>query len=79
MALKLINGTPPPDTPKQRVVDRIKRMPKPAAMIQCHRCGSCEVLALKSGVLLQAGRVKGGTQQIVCATCFMKGERVILA
>lgn len=75
----VIDGSPPPDTPQQRMRDRIKRMPKPASMISCHRCGGIEVLALKIGVLYQEGKMKGGTRVIVCAACFMKGERVVLA
>jgi hypothetical protein len=75
----VIPGSPPPDTPKQCVIDRIKKHPKPAAMIQCHRCGCREVLELKTGVLYQDGRATGGTKAIVCAHCFMKGERVVLA
>jgi hypothetical protein len=75
----VINGSPPPDTPRQRVVDRLKKAPKPASMIQCHRCAGREVLELKTGVLYQGGKTKGGTKAIVCAGCFMKGERVVLA
>lgn len=75
----VIEGTPPPDTPQQRAVDRIKKTPRPASMIQCHRCGCREVLELKTGVLYQDGKTKGGTKAIVCAACFMKGERVVLA
>jgi hypothetical protein len=75
----VIDGTPPPDTPKQRVTERIKKMPKPASMLQCRRCGGREVLELKSGVLYQDGRTKGGIKTIVCATCFMRGERMVLA
>lgn len=75
----VIEGTPPPDTPKQRVIDRIKRTQKPPSMLQCHRCGCREVLELKTGVLYQDGKTKGGTKAIVCASCFMKGERVVLA
>lgn len=75
----VIDGSPPPDTPQQRVRERIKRAPKPASMIQCHRCGCREVLELKTGMLYQEGRTKGGTKAIVCAACFMKGERVVLA
>lgn len=74
----VIEGTPPPDTPKQRVINRIKKHPKPPAMIQCHRCGCREVLELKAGVLFQNGKTKGGVKQIVCASCFMRGERVVL-
>jgi hypothetical protein len=75
----VIDGSPPPDEPKQRAADRVKKMPKPPQMIQCHRCGCREVLELKTGVLYQGGKTKGGTKAIVCAACFMKGERVVLA
>lgn len=75
----IIDGTPPPDTPKQRAADRIKKMPKPATMLQCNRCGCREVLELKTGVLYQDRKTKGGSKAIVCAACFMKGERVVLA
>lgn len=75
----VIDGGPPPDTPKQRALDRIKKMPMPAEMIQCKRCGCREVLELKTGMLMQDGKPTGGTKAIVCAACFMKGERVVLA
>lgn len=78
MALTLIPGTPPPDTHKQRVIDRIKAMPKPACMLQCRRCGGCETMVLTSCAMLKNGKVGGGTKQIVCASCFMRGERVVL-
>lgn len=78
-SLIVIDGTPPPDSPKQRAADRVKAMPKPASMLQCHRCGCREVLELKTGVLYHGGKTKGGTKAIVCAACFMKGERVVLA
>lgn len=48
-------------------------------MLQCRRCGGREVIETKVGVLWQAGKTKGGTKQILCATCAMKGERVVLA
>jgi hypothetical protein len=75
----VVTGTPPTDTPKQRAVNRVKAMPKPLEMLQCHRCGCREVLELKTGVLYQSGKTKGGTKAIVCAACFLKGERVVLA
>jgi hypothetical protein len=75
----VIEGTPPPDTPKQRVIDRIKARARPANMLQCRRCGGREVLELKAGVMFQDGKTKGGVKQIVCACCFMKGERIVLA
>jgi hypothetical protein len=76
---KVIDGTPLPDTPQNRVRERIKRMPMPKPMISCHRCGCIEVLQLKTGMMYQDGRATGGTKAIVCAACFMKGERVVLA
>lgn len=79
MTLTVVRGTPPPDTPKQRVVDKLKRQPRPATMLQCPRCAGREVLELKSGASMQGGKLKGGATQIVCATCFMKGERIVLA
>lgn len=75
----VIDGSAPPDTPKQRVLNRIKAGPKPAAMLSCYRCGCREVLELKTGVLMQDGKPTRGTKAIVCAACFMKGERVVLA
>jgi hypothetical protein len=76
---EVINGTAPPDTPKQRVLDRIKAMPKPACMIQCYRCGGQETIETKIGVVIKNGKPSGGTKQLICALCMLKGERVVLA
>jgi hypothetical protein len=48
-------------------------------MIQCYRCGSREVIETKIGMFYKNGKASGGTKQILCASCFMKGERVVLA
>jgi len=77
--LTVIEGTPPPDTREQRVVDRIKKTARTPDLIQCHRCGCREVLPLTTGAVLKNGKVSGGTTVHVCAACFMKGERVVLA
>lgn len=77
--LYVIQGTKPPDTPKQRAVDRIKAMPKPASMIQCHRCGGREVIETKIGVFFKNGRPSGGSKTLICAACHRAGERVVLA
>ena len=77
--LHVIPGTPALDTPAEQVRKRVRAMPKPATMIQCHRCGGREVIETKIGVLLQAGKTKGGTKQLLCACCLLKGERVVLA
>ncbi|MBN7822176.1 hypothetical protein [Bowmanella yangjiangensis] len=73
----VINGTPPPDTPKQRVLDRVKAS-RPADFVSCHRCGGMEVIETKTGVTIKAGKKSGGTKQLLCASCFMRGERVVI-
>ena len=74
----IIDGTKPPETPAEQVRKRIRAMPKPASMIQCHRCGSREVIETKIGMIYKNGKAQGGTKQILCASCFMRGERVVL-
>lgn len=76
--LTVIDGTPPPDTREQRVIDRIKKTARSPDLIQCHRCGAREVLPLTTGAVLKNGKVSGGTTVHVCAACFLKGERVVL-
>ncbi len=77
--LYVIPGSKPPDTPAQRVRNRIKAMPKPASMIQCHRCGGREIIETKTGVMFKNGRPSGGTKTLICASCHRSGERVVLA
>lgn len=74
----VIEGSKPPDTPAEQVRKRVRAMPKPADMIQCHRCGGREVIETKIGMVLRNGKASGGTKQILCALCFMRGERVVL-
>ena len=74
----VVQGTPAPDTPAEQVRKRVKAMPKPAEMIQCHRCGGREVIETKIGMVYKNGKASGGTKQVLCATCFMKGERVVI-
>lgn len=76
--LTVIDGTPPPDTPKQRVIERIKKA-RPEYLVSCHRCGCIEVIETKTGMIIKNGKPTGGTKQLLCAMCFMKGERVVLA
>ena len=74
----VIEGTPPPDTPVQRVKNRVKAS-APSYMVSCPRCGGMEVFETKTGVVMKNGKPTGGTKQLLCAMCFMKGERVVLA
>lgn len=74
MALHLIPPIPKPDEPASRA----KRASKPADMLQCPRCGGREVIETVLGAMVQARKLKGGTRQIVCVGCMLKGERVVL-
>lgn len=71
-SLHVIQGTPAPDTPAEQVRKRVRAMPKPATMVQCHRCGRREV------VLMKDGKPTGGTKALLCVGCLLKGERVVL-
>ena len=75
MTLRLVPIRDP--TPVEAVRLRLKAA-KPPEMLQC-RCGGREVLVSLTGVLLKDGKPSGGTRQLLCASCFMKGERVVLA
>lgn len=79
MKLTVIQGTPAPDTPVERVRKRVRAAGKPPSMIQCHRCGGREVIEAKVGMVMKNGRASGGTKSILCATCHRNGERVVLA
>lgn len=76
--LHVITGTPAPDTPKEQAMKLVREMPRPATMIRCHRCGGAEVFQTKIGMMYKDGKAVGGTKQLLCALCFMKGERVVL-
>ena len=56
---------------------RVKKMPKPASMLQC-RCGSREFIEARQGVLLKAGKPSGGTKVLICVNCLLRGERVVV-
>jgi hypothetical protein len=71
--LKSVPYSQPPEAEKRR-----QRIKAPSAALSC-RCGSQDVIEVKSGVVLRYGKPSGGTKQIFCAICFMKGDRVVLA
>ena len=76
--LHLIQGTLAPDTPAEKVRKRVRAMPKPPTMVQCHRCGGREVIETKIGVLMKNGKPTGGTRTLICVSCLLQGERVVL-
>ena len=76
--LHLIQGTLAPDTPADKVRKRVRAMPKPPTMVQCHRCGRREVIETRIGVLMKNGKPTGGTKMLICVGCLLNGERVLL-
>lgn len=75
MALHLIPAAPKPDKPKTRT----SRASKPADMLQCPRCSGREFIETVIGAMMQARKLKGGTRQVICVGCLLKGERVVVA
>lgn len=71
----LVPATPNPPEP---VNSRAKKASKPADMIQCPRCGGREVIETVIGALIQARKLKGGTRQLICVGCMLKGERIVI-
>ena len=57
--------------PKQEVIERIKRHPKPSGMLQCNRCGSRTVATIRAGVT----DTRRGTviHKDICAECYKRG------
>lgn len=53
-------------------------MPTPADMLQCNRCGGREMIETRTGVLFKDGKASGGTKQMVCVACLLKGDRVVV-
>ncbi len=72
----VIDGTPAPDSPKERSRRRIRAMERPAEMVQCRRCGGREFIETTTGALMRRGRVVGGTKALVCVACLAAGERI---
>lgn len=73
MPLKIVPPTEP--DAKERVRQRIKRMPRPDGMLQCNRCGCRVSLTTVSGAIVKDGRKQGGTvlTKDVCAECWRRG------
>lgn len=79
MALHIVPpALPPEETPARKARKRVAASPKPASMLQCHRCGCREMIQTLTGVMYQAGRSKGGTKSLICADCHRRGERVVV-
>jgi len=62
-------------TEKQKVIIRVKKLPKPDGMLQCNLCGGRTSLTIKYGVVVKNGRKCGGTiiEKDICASCWKDG------
>lgn len=76
---RIIPGTKPPDTPKERVRKRLRAAPRPANVIACPRCSGIETIETRIGVTRKNGKTRGGTKVLICANCLRNGERVVLS
>lgn len=75
MTLHLVPPASAPNQPKLKS----RAASKPAEMLQCPRCGGREMIETVIGAMMQARKLKGGTRQIVCVGCLLRGERVVVA
>ena len=73
MPLKLVQPTQP--SPRQAVLERVKKMHRPDGLWQCPRCGCRTVLTTENGVTTKKGRKQAGTviDKDVCAECWKSG------
>lgn len=76
--LHVIQGSVEKDDPRVKAAKVRKRKPAAASLISCHRCGGNAVLEVKLGMVFKDGKASGGTKQLLCASCFMRGERVVI-
>lgn len=75
-----LNLVPPTEpSPAEKVRQRVRRMPGPPAVIQCPRCAGRTMKVELTGAVLKAGKVSGGTKELICAACDRKGDRVVVA
>ncbi|MES2262110.1 MAG: hypothetical protein V4724_26615 [Pseudomonadota bacterium] len=74
----MLHVVPPIPKPDDGPNTRRKRAAKPEEVLQCRRCSGREVIETVIGASVQGGKLKGGTRQIICVTCMLKGERVLL-
>ena len=65
--LTLIDGTPPPDTLKERVRARLRKTKDPR-ILQCPSCSSRTYLVTQTAT----------TKHKICAFCFMNDKRMVI-
>ena len=73
MPLKLVKPAPP--SPKQAVLERLKRAPRPEGMLQCNSCGGRAIVSVTAGAFIQDGRYNRGMliTDRECLECWKRG------
>jgi len=74
----VIDGTPPPPSPKASRAARIKAS-TPPELVRCFRCSSGAMMQIRLGMIWRNGKPTAGNKQIVCASCLSKGEIVTIS
>jgi hypothetical protein len=75
MRLTVVPQVVPPAAEKVR--SRLVKQSRPACVLQC-RCGAREFIEARTGVEFYNGRARGGTKVLLCAACYMRGQRVVV-
>lgn len=74
----VIDGSPAPDTPKERVLKRLRSQAGPPNQVRCHRCTGLAFIEVRLGMTYRKDRKpSGGQRQYVCVTCLQGGEYVV--
>lgn len=62
-------------TATERVIERVKAIPRQDGVLQCPRCGCRTVLTTEQGAAIVKGRYTPGTiiDDRVCAECWKRG------
>lgn len=60
------------------MLGRVRKAPKPEHVIRCKRCTGTSVLQVRLAMTYRNGKPVGGQKQLICETCFMRGERVVV-
>lgn len=71
---RIIDGTPSPDTPKERVRKRVRAARKLKGVPQCPKCGGRE--SVKTEIAGPPGTRP--TVQDLCVACLLRGERRVI-
>lgn len=74
--LKLV--PPRPTTPKEAVIERIKKYPNDDGYLQCPRCGCRAAITIRVGARIENGRLHPGkaVASYICSECYKSGLEI---